>query len=106
MARGYVGNISTEKDSQGFRTLIHVDFASKKESAGFWTTRQAAKDDAAVLEHHDIAITTAVGERHVCKGYHVEQRAPEEFVIWCEAPFVQRITGTDQPNVPVGGLLK
>lgn len=100
MTKGYVGNISTEKDVQGFRAVIHVDFASKKESAGFWQTRQDAEDDAAVLEHHDIAITTAEGQRHICKGYEVEERAPGEFVIWCEAPFFKRFVGADQPNIP------
>ena len=47
-------------------------------------------DEANILEHRDIAITTAEGHRHVCKGYRVEERAPGEFIIWCEAPF--RIT--------------
>jgi len=64
-----------------------VDFSSKKDAAYSWPTEQEARDEANTLEHHDIGIITAEGQRHVCKGYQVEERALGEFIIWCEAPF-------------------
>ena len=82
MTKGYVGNISSEKDSQGVRVLTHVDFASKKESAAFLADQTDAEDGAGMLEYHDIAITTAEGQRYLCKGYQVEERAPGAFVVW------------------------
>lgn len=103
MARGYIKRISTERDLKGFGKWIHVDFGSTKEGAGFWPSREEAEMDAGMLEHHDIAIITVDGQRHVCKGYQVEERAPGEFVVWVEAPFVSK-TGTNQPTVLAGGV--
>lgn len=93
--KGYINNITTEKDHNGFGTWIHVDFSSKIEGAGFWATQQEAENEAVMLEHHDIAIRTAEGQRHVCKGYKVQERAPREFVIWVDAPFISP-NGTDK----------
>jgi len=33
-------------------------------------------------------IPSAQGGTHVCKGFKVEERAPNEFVVFCEAPFI------------------
>jgi len=90
MAKGYVSHKDVVKDADGFSTRTDVDFSSKKEAAYSWQTEQEARDEANILEHRDIAITTAEGHRHVCKGYRVEERAPGEFIIWCEAPFALR----------------
>jgi hypothetical protein len=91
MAKGYVFSKDVVKDPDGFSTRIDVEFSSKKEAAYSWQTEQEARDEANILERRDIAITTAEGQRHVCKGYRVEERAPGEFIIWCEAPFRQTV---------------
>jgi hypothetical protein len=90
MAKGYICKISTRRDQDGFAKWIDAEFDSKKEAACYWSTKQDAENEAGMLEHHDVAITTAEGQRHVCKGYQVEERATGEFIICCEAPFVQR----------------
>ena len=94
--KGYIKKITFEKDSRGFGKWIHVDFGNTKEGAGFWPTKQDAEEDAGMLEYHDVAITTAEGQRHVCKGYKVEERAPGEFVVFVDAPFISP-TGTNKP---------
>ncbi len=83
----YIYEIGTERDSEGFGKRINVDFDSKKEEAGFWATRQKAEMEAAMLDQHEIEITTLEGQKHVCRDYKVEERTPREFVICVDAPF-------------------
>jgi hypothetical protein len=95
--KGYVNNITIEKDRHGLgMSSMVVDFRTF-EGAYPYATKQKAEDDAGMLEHHDIAITTAEGQRHVCKGYRVEELASGKFVIWVEAPFTSQTTGTEKP---------
>src|SRR5258708_3131502 len=100
MVKGYIGKIGTRRDPDGFAKWIDVDFDSMKEAACHWSTKEEAENEAGMLEYHDIAITKAEGQRHVCKGYQVEQRAPGEFIIWCDAPFTLTRTGGTSAKVP------
>jgi len=101
---GYVANIETHQGTDEFTKFIDVDFTSKKESACSWSTRQAAAEDAAMLEHHNIAINTADGGRHVCKGYRVEERAPGEYIICLEAPF-RLVTAQEERRIKEEALI-
>jgi hypothetical protein len=85
--KGYVGKISTRKGSGEFSKFLAVDFTSKRESACYWQTKQEAENEAGMLEYHDIEITNEEGQRHICKGYKVEERAPGEYIISLDAPF-------------------
>ncbi|HET6844716.1 MAG TPA: hypothetical protein VFK06_23985 [Candidatus Angelobacter sp.] len=85
--KGYVSNISTRKGQDEFTKFLDVAFTRKRESACSWQTKQEAEIEARMLEYHDIAITNEVGQRYICKGYKVEQRAPGEYIISLDAPF-------------------
>jgi hypothetical protein len=85
--KGYVGKISTRKGPDEFSKFLDVDFTSKRESACYWQTKQEAENEAGMLEYHDIAITNEAGQRYICKGYKVEERAPGEYIISLDAPF-------------------
>jgi len=85
--KGYVSGISIRKGPDEFSKFIDVDFTGKRESACSWKTKQEAENEAGMLEYHNIAITNEVGQRHICKGYKVEERAPGEYIISLDAPF-------------------
>lgn len=85
--KGYVSGISIRKGPDEFSKFIDVDFTGKRESAYHWQTKQEAENEAGMLEYHNIAITNEVGQRHICKGYKVEERAPGEYIISLDAPF-------------------
>jgi len=55
-------------------------------NAAVWATRKEAEENCDVFNRHRIVINTASGP-HVCADFKVEERAPDEFVAFCEAPF-------------------
>src|SRR4051794_15059626 len=85
--KGYVRRISTRKGTDKFSKFLDVDFTNKREAACYWQTKQEAENEAGMLEYHDIAITNEAGQRYICKGYKVEERAPGEYIISLDAPF-------------------
>lgn len=67
-----------------------VDFTRYKEKAGYWDTEQDAQSACTILDNTRITIMTAEGKPHVCQGFQFEERAPGEYVLFCEAPFVPK----------------
>jgi len=56
------------------------------EKATALCTREEAELTAHLCEWHGYEFTTAEGNRHICAGFGVEERAGM-FVVFCEAPF-------------------
>jgi hypothetical protein len=67
---------------------IDYGFCSDAVSAAFWETEEDAQNDAVIFERHHIVIHSAQGIPHICSGFKIEQRAPNEFVIFYEVPFL------------------
>jgi hypothetical protein len=76
--------------------IMDYFFGSKREDAAFWDTREKAEDDCVNYDNLPITITSPEGRTHVCGGFTVEERAPNEFVVFCMIPFkgVARGQGT------------
>lgn len=90
MLRGYVTGWKEDEsqDKSQQPRKVDIGFDSHRERAASWETREQAESDAAIFEHWHIAIPSADGGQHVCRGFHVEERAPGESVVFCEAPFI------------------
>ena len=59
-------------------------FCSKAEVAAAWPLREFAEVERMELNR---GVTIPYGGLYVCREFHVEERTPEEFVIYCEIPF-------------------
>lgn len=63
-------------------------FTSNPESAAFWGTKEGAENDCVIFNRQNISIDSAAGQTHV-GTFEVEQRAPNEYVVFCDAPFMK-----------------
>jgi hypothetical protein len=75
-------------------------FNSKIENAAHWTTEEQAEIDCAMLNKLPITIPSSEGGLHSITDFKVEKRAEEEFVIFCDAPFIPTETGTSEAQQP------
>src|SRR5579864_6130449 len=97
MTKGYISRIEYRKEPKyGSMRTTDVFFTKYKEKAGFWETEQDADSGCMILDNYNISITNAEGQSHTCKGFQFEERAPGEYVIFCDAPFVS----TEAPPQP------
>jgi hypothetical protein len=88
MAKAYVSKISYRRDPQSNdMRRTDVDFNERIENAGYWETEQDARSACMILDNTRISITTAGGKSHVCE-FQFEQRAPGQYVLFCEGPFL------------------
>ena len=53
----------------------------------YWETMDEAQSAVKFLEGRMIKIDLPHGGKHICTGFQIEERAPVEFVIFCDAPF-------------------
>jgi hypothetical protein len=65
-------------------------FTNNVDSAAYWETEEEAAANCKFLDDSQIVIDSPEGGQHIGKGFQVEQRAPDEFVIFCYAPFIIR----------------
>jgi hypothetical protein len=72
---------------------ILVEFHPDLERAASFYTREEAEEKCLTLGRFSVKIRSVEGETHICKGFKVEERAPGEFVVFCEAPFVFDVGG-------------
>jgi len=87
MTKGYICSWARSKDpARPYNTDFW--FSPDIAKAAYWLTRESAEADISIFERHNILIPSALGGVHRCGGFQVEERAPEEFVIFCEAPFI------------------
>jgi hypothetical protein len=91
MPKGY---ICTWERSQERPYETDFWFDSDSKNAAKWLTQQEAETDCAMLSKKGIKIPSSDGGTFFCTQFHVEERAPHEFIIFCEAPFIQRTSAT------------
>jgi len=66
-------------------TQVVMEFGPDPEGAAVWETREQAQNACRNFESCGITIS-AFGGR-ACKGFGVEERAPKQFVVFCDYPF-------------------
>ena len=84
MVKVYIGNLKHPEKPGEERTVYR--FAPDAESACSWDTREEAERNRAIFDDDGIEVALAVGGLHICSGFRVQQRAPNEFVVFCEVP--------------------
>jgi hypothetical protein len=92
MTKMYVHGWTDRKEPEEERlrrghSLVDMSFDHTPAEVTVWPTRENAENDCAFFESWQIVIPAAGGGTHICKGFQVEQRAPGEFVVFCDAPF-------------------
>lgn len=87
MLKAYITKWTEEPQERHIR--VDVRFDSHQENAAYWPTREEAENECAVFDSLKIVIPSAEGGTHVCKGFKVEERTPDEFILFCEGPFIQ-----------------
>lgn len=91
----YVSGYASRKTS-GEESKVDVDFVHRLEKAFPWGTRQDAENECKILDGLRVTIDTPQGGKHTLEGFKVEERGPEEFVVFCVGPFttIQHVQGT------------
>jgi hypothetical protein len=89
MLKGYITGWK-ERETPEERHIVDVGFDHNPEKAACWKTRQEAANDCVIFDHWRVVIPSAEGGTHVCRDFRVEERAPAEFVVFCEGPFILR----------------
>jgi hypothetical protein len=67
---------------------IEYWFCSDGANAVCWATKEEAESDGMIIENNPFKIHSSQGAPHFCTGFKIEQRAPNEFVIFYEVPFI------------------
>lgn len=63
-------------------------FTADSANAAHWASKEAADIDCGLFNRANIEIPSLNGGTHICTDFKSEERAPGEFVVFCEAPFV------------------
>lgn len=96
--KGYICRIEhvRAEPEKGKPARIDYWFSFKIEDAWYWETRLSAERDLELISR-GIDIEAENGGKYHCQDFKIDQRAPQEFVIYCEAPFaVAKTSGTGQ----------
>jgi hypothetical protein len=80
--KAYVTSVRTQP--QETTTRMVVDFDPCPASAAVWNTRERAQNACRELESFAVRVPTRADT--ACKGFGVEERAPNQFVVFCEYP--------------------
>lgn len=92
--RGYIRKEEYVDDAKmPFGRRYDVWFTDK-EHAMYWETMEEAEGAVKFFESRRIEIDAPSGGKHLCTGFEIEERAPGQFIIFCDAPFTLLI-----PNV-------
>ena len=76
-----------DKEPVGRLTPVEVFFSFQTEIARSWRSREQAEYLCSVLDSYSVKVDWAEGGKYVCKDFQVEQRASQEFLIFCDGPF-------------------
>ncbi|MGA9568396.1 MAG: hypothetical protein WBS19_22940 [Candidatus Korobacteraceae bacterium] len=85
MRKGYVRRWKRRDDPKGNR--IDYWFCESAKDAAHWDTRESAQQDCDFFGL-GIEIIVPPASTYFCQDFTVEEFAPDQFVIFCEAPFV------------------
>ena len=67
---------------------IEYCFCSDAANARCWGTKEDAGSIGVNIKRHPIRIVSSEGTPFFCSNFEIEQRAPSEFVIFYEVPFI------------------
>jgi hypothetical protein len=87
MRKGYVRKWERREDPKDNR--IDYWFCELAKDAAVWDTREKAQNDCAIF-NLGIEIIVPPASVYVCRDFKVEEFEPNQYVIFCEAPFVVR----------------
>jgi hypothetical protein len=82
--KAYVHSYDPQPES--LKTSLKMKFCVSRENAFSWKTREEAEVVFRRIEEEYSPITIDAAGGAACKGFEVEERAPGEFVIFCEYP--------------------
>jgi len=85
--KAYVNSRKFRSAADGF---IRELFTTKIEEAMRYESRDEAQIDVHLICDKPIEIDTLDGHKHTLENFQVEERAPKEFVISVEGPFIDR----------------
>jgi hypothetical protein len=85
--RGYVRKEAYVEDKKAPLGIRYDVWFADKEYAMHWETMDEARSAVTFFERKRIEIDLPGGGKEVCTDFQIEQRAPGELVIFCEAPF-------------------
>jgi hypothetical protein len=85
MFKLYIQSFLTRKEPD---KSMEYSFCSNATNAHPWATKELAQIDGMHIECSPITIQSPQGTPYVCSNFKIEQRAPNEFVIFYEVPFV------------------
>jgi hypothetical protein len=97
MLKGYI-NRWKEREKPEERQIVDYWFTSNAMKAACWETESEAENNCVIFDCHRIVIPSSKGGTHVCKDFKVEQRAPNEFVVFCVAPFILEVSGQGEKH--------
>jgi hypothetical protein len=92
MLKAYIGGWEARKKPEE-QHIIDYWFAARPEDAAFWPSREEAQNDCAIFERQRIRIPSSEGGMHVLTGFEVEQRAEQDFIVFCMGPFIPQAKG-------------
>ena len=87
MRTGYVRRWKRRDDPKDNR--IDYWFCESSNEAAHWDTQESAQHDCDILSM-GVEIIVPPASIYVCQNFTVEEFAPNQYVISCEAPFVVR----------------
>jgi hypothetical protein len=89
MLKGYVSYEGPPKDPQKYS--LDYQFESDPMKAMYWSTKDEAEATCIIYNDRSIVIPSPEGDKYRCTNFRVEQRTPNEFIVFCEAPFIPRV---------------
>jgi hypothetical protein len=96
MLKGYV--IGWKERPTERHTQVDVYFDHRPEKVYSRETREGAELDCRYLDSLDIRVGSAEGEAQLCAGFKAEERAPNQFVVFCAYPLVRTHSGWVTPT--------
>lgn len=82
MEKGYIYKWERDVAPNDDRNIYY--FCSQAEGAAFWPSRYNAELECIELNR---GVTIPRGGTFICTEFHIEEAAPDRFLIYCEAPF-------------------
>ncbi len=88
MLKAYVSYEGPAKDPK--ERGLEYQFESDPIKAMYWSTKDEAEAACIIYNDKSIVIPSSEGGKYRCSDFRVEQRKPDEFIVFCKAPFIPR----------------
>jgi hypothetical protein len=89
MLKGYISRWERREEPQSH--ILDYWFTSNPNSAAYWESKEYAEADCRAFFNDIISIPSSLGGTHVCRDFKIEERKPNEFIVFCEAPFIPQV---------------